>query len=290
MKRQDLLCSCTSTLLLIAFLALVTSIVGCKDGSPGQARSSTTETTLQRIKRTNILKVGYVNFPPFVFKDVDTGKMRGHFILSVEEIAKQVGAKCQYTEATWSTFVAGLQTKQFDLSIAPTFGTIPRALSVAFSRPLIYAGNSAIVRAGETRFSSLEDIDKEGITVAVTQGEAGQEYAKANIKKAKVVVMSQGDQTLAFTQVLAKRADVALGDAYVTAKFAAEHHGEAVDLFANNPYNLTAICWAVRPDDLEFLNFVNTAIDVLDSTGKLAQHERAYDAHWLHPKRDWTYY
>ena len=144
----------------------------------------------------------------------------------------------------------------------------------------------AIIRKGETRFHSLADIDKKGIVVAVTQGEAGQEYAETNFKNAKIVVMSQSDQILAFSQVLAERADIALGDAYVTAKFAAEHP-EAIDLFAQNPYNLTPICWAVRPNDLEFLNFINNAIGVLESTGKLSEHERQYNTHWLHTERHW---
>lgn len=278
-------------LLMFGIFTVLLFLPACKRfGDNSTANKEVVPKTLEKIIKTKTIRVGYVNFPPIVFKDVKTGEVKGHFVLSIEEIAKQMGVKCQYEEATWSTFAAGLQNKQFDISIAPTFGTIPRALQVTFSRPLMYVGNSAIVRKGETRFHSLGDIDKKEIIVAVTQGEAGHEYAQTNIKNAKIVVMSQSDQTLAFSQVLAGRADIALGDAYVTAKFAAEHPDEAVDLFAQNPYNLTAVCWAVRPDDVEFLNFINNAIEVLESTGKLLEYERQYDAHWLHPERRWTKY
>lgn len=280
--------------IILTFLALVFGLGLISSCSKSNDKSNTSvgenPKTLERIVSTKTLRIGYVNFPPVVYKDVKTQAMEGHFVLAVEEIAKQMGVTCEYIEASWSTFAAGLQNKQFDLSIAPTFGTIPRAMAVSFTRPLMYVGNSAIVKKGETRFHSIKDIDKQGIVVAVTQGEAGHEYADANIKKAKVIVQSQGDQTLTFSQVIAGRADIALGDAYVTAQFASAHPDEVKDLFAQNPYNLTAVCWAVRPNDLEFLEFINTAIDVLDSTGKLTEYERKYDAHWLHLERRWITY
>ena len=246
--------------------------------------------SIEKILKEKKLKIGYVNYPPIVYKDVKTDKLEGHFVLAIEEIANQMGIKCEYFETTWSTFTAGLQNKQFDISIAPTFSTIPRSITVAFTKPLMYVGNSALVRGNEDRFKSLDDIDKEGITIAVTQGEQGDEYAQNNIKNAIVKVLSQGDQNLAFVQVLAGRADVALGDAYAVARFAQEHQGEAKDLFSQNPYNLTAVGWAVRYDDLELLYFINTAIDVLETTGKIEEFEKKSNVNWLHVKREWISY
>lgn len=194
--------------------------------------------------------------------------------------------KVEFVEATWATFIAGLQADKYDISIAPTFATIPRAMSVTFTRPQMYVGNSAIVRRGDLRFKSLADIDQPGIIVAVTQGEQGHEYAKANFRKATIKEISNQDQSITFTEVLAGRADVALGDAWFTAKFAAEHP-EAVDLFADNPYNLTPVAWAVRQEDAKLLNFLNTCIDYLDSIGKLQEWDRKYNAKWLWPKKLW---
>ncbi len=267
---------------------LVVGAVVCLTPSCGNRAEAPGPDTLARIRRTKTLRVGYVNFPPIVYKDVTTGEIEGHFVLAVEEIAKQMGVTCEYTEASWATFTAGLQNGQFHLSIAPTFATIPRAETVAFSRPLMFVGNSAVVRKGDTRFRSIKDVDAEGIVVAVTQGEAGHEFAKANFKKARLIVQAQADQSLAFSEVIAGRADIALGDAYMTAQFAAAHPDEVEDLFAKNPYNLTAVCWAVRPDDVRLLNFINTALGVLDSTGKLAEYEHEYGTHWLHPEIRWV--
>ena len=112
--------------LCIVALVTVLSLPACKkSGDNLTVNKGVAPNTLEKITTTKIIRVGYVNFPPIVFKDVNSGEVKGHFVLSIEEIAKQIGAKCQYEEATWATFAAGLQNSQFDISIAPTFGTIP---------------------------------------------------------------------------------------------------------------------------------------------------------------------
>jgi polar amino acid transport system substrate-binding protein len=232
------------------------------------------------------MRVGYVVYPPTVVKNPNTGELSGHFVDAARFIADVMKVRVQFVEATWSTFVAGLQSGQFDLSIAATYRTIPRATAVAFTTPIIYIGNGAIVRRGDTRFRSLSDFDKPAITIAVAQGEASHEYALQHLPTAHLTVLSTADLSQPLTEVIAGRADVGLADAWTTAQFAAKHP-EVVDLFAGQPYDLTPVGWAVRQNDTEFLNFVNTAVDYLISTGRMRDWERKYGAHWVYPKVTW---
>ena len=267
---------------LFALLTIL-SFTGCKDKTAG---SSSTD-TFDKIKKEGVLRVGHLLAPPWVIRDPDTGELSGTSVETIQEIARLMEIRLEFVEATFATFAAGLQSHKFDLSICPTFSTIPRAKSVAFTRPQMFVGNSAIIKKGDNRFKTFDDIDQENVVVAVTQGEQGHEYAKANFKKAQIKVLSVGDQALTFSEVLSGRSDVALGDAWFTSKFAAEHP-EAVDLFADNPYNVTPVAWAVRYEDLSLLAFINTCLDYLDSIGKLEELDRKYDAKWLRPKKIWT--
>lgn len=242
--------------------------------------------TLVKVKKAGTLHVGYIVYPPTVQKDPNTGKISGHFVDTIEEIAKQMEIKVEYHEAEWGTFIAGLKSGKFDLSIAATYRTIPRAQEVAFTRSLMYIGNSVIVKADDIRFDSIDDFNQEGIVIAVTQGEQGHEYAKFNLPKAKLTILSTADQSLAFTEVSTGRADAALGDSWACKQFVAKH-SEVKDLLAEDPYNLTPVGWAVRYDDLAWLEFINTALDALESTGKLRQFETQYNAHWVHPTVTW---
>lgn len=277
-----------STLVLI--IAVTVCFAGCFDqqsteGST-QSRSSRQEDTFSKIKRESQMTVGFIVFPPFVIQNPNTKGLSGTFVETMEEIAGQMEVKIEWQEATWSTFIAGLQSKKFDISVAPTFSTISRAKSVAFTTPLLAAGNSAIVRKGDQRFKTLADIDKRGIVLAVTQGEQGHEYAKTNFKNAEIKVLAGGDQNLTFSEVLAGRADVALGDFWIVQQFVAQQP-ELHDLFADNPYNITPVAWAVRYEDQSLLTFLNTAIECLDTSGRLDEINQKYDANFLRSRRVW---
>jgi len=272
--------SSSKVLVTAIILAFMVIIAGCERPTTPPASGNVPD-TLEKIRREKVLKVGYIIYPPAVIKDPKTGALGGHLVDTVEELAKIMDVKIQYHEAAWGTFVAGLQTGQFDLSIAPTFRTIPRALAVTFTRSLFYVGNSAIAKKGDNRFKDLKDLSRAGIAIAVTQGEAGHEYAKANLPKAKLTVLSTADQSLAFSEVSAGRADIALGDAWATRQYA-EKRPEVVDVFGKNPFNLTSVGWAVRSGDTNFLVFLNTAIDFFEDTGKLREWEQKYKAPWYH--------
>jgi ABC-type amino acid transport substrate-binding protein len=66
---------------------------------------------------------------------------------TIKEIAKVNKWETEFIETDWAGFTAGLDSGRFDISVVPTFVTVPRALSVYFTKPMFFAGNSAIVRA-----------------------------------------------------------------------------------------------------------------------------------------------
>lgn len=270
-------------------MVFLVSLTSCTKNSTQQTSLNTASTsTLERIAASNKLKVGYLVFPPSITKNQTTGELGGHLVDTIKEIARLNNWTLEFIETDWAGFATGLDSRRFDISIVPTFVTIPRALSVYFTNTLFYAGNSAIVRSNDTRFTSLESINQPGVTIAVTQGEAGDEYAKANFKKAKIIRFSGGDQSLAFQAVVAGRADVGLGDAYVTSQFV-KANNQVKDLFANNPYNITPVSWAVRKGDNEMLNFLNNSLEAFDYQGRLREWEEKAGANWLHIKKVWEF-
>ncbi len=280
MKRKQLK---TLALILSLILAVLIIVSGCQSKPIEQTKQSS---TLKKVINEGVLHVGYIIYPPTVQRDPNTGTLSGHYVETVEEIAKQLGVKVEYHETEWGTFMVGLATGKFDLSIGATYRTIPRAKEVAFTRPLMYVGNSVIVAKEDTRFESIQDFNNKDITIAVTQGEQGHEYAKIYLPNAKLKVLSTSDQSLSFSEISAGRADAALGDSWACKQYAAVHP-EVKDLLADNPYNLSPVGWSVRYDDIGWLQFINTALDALESTGKLREFEQKVNAHWLHPKISW---
>jgi len=239
--------------------------------------------TLSKVMSEKKLTVGYIPYDDLTHRDLESGKIVGFFPDVIEAIAKEAGIPPEnitYVATDWANFAVGLKAHKYDLSIAGTFKTIPRATAAAFTQPIFYLGNSAVARKGDERFAHITDVmqlDQPGITVAVVSGEQSYDFAKARFTKATLKVIKSADLTSALMEVTSQRADVALSDHYVVKSFVAKNPN-VVDVFAAKPWNIQPIAWAVRADDQTFLNFLNASLDYLQSTGKLAEimHKPAY--------------
>lgn len=233
------------------------------------------------------LRIGYIVFPPAVSKDPSTDKPTGHMIDVARYVASEMNVEADFQETAWATFAAGLQAKHYDVVVAPLFATPSRAIAVAFTAPLYYLGMAIIAKKGDTRFAALSDLNSPTVQIAVNQGGANQRFAKRYCPNAKLTGLATADISQVLSEVVARRADVAIADTWSVSKFAQQHRDAVQVLFPGQPLDVTAISWAVRPGDTRLLKFLDTTVEYLHTTGKMKEFEEKYDAHWLHIKREW---
>ena len=90
-------------------------LAGCTGpGNPSQL----SETTLQKVRRSGELHVGYMICAPTVNPNPQNPERpTGFFVDMVEHIAENLKVKTVYHETTLKDFSAGLNTGQFDVSI-----------------------------------------------------------------------------------------------------------------------------------------------------------------------------
>src|ERR1700722_16028549 len=132
------LCRCMLVLLLAAPIFAATT-----DHASAQM--------MEKILRDKKVRIGYIPSPPGTIKDPKTGEVTGYYVEGVSYVFKSINVEVEFVETTWATFIAGLQSGQFDFSIAGTFATIQRAAAVEFTRPIHYLGYNAVARKGEDR-------------------------------------------------------------------------------------------------------------------------------------------
>lgn len=239
-------------------------------GSQGNIAPKTSESALDTVRATGAINACYIVYPPFVEKDLSTGKLSGVATDIFESIAKKMNVKINYTESTWANIVLDLSTNKCQVNVSGIFPLIERAYGgVMFTEPFGYIGNNGIVRAGDNRFHSLEELNRPDITVAVVEGEQGHEYAKKYLTAANLHVISSSDISLAFVEVSAGRADVGLGDD-TTVDLYLRSHADVRKLL-EKPYWQREVTFAVRDDDPKWLNFLNNAIDVLVVSGEVKE-------------------
>lgn len=225
---------------------------------------------LDVIRQTNQITACYISYPPISSKNIQTGKIEGIGVDVVESIAQKIGAKVNYVETTWANISLDLKSERCQVNVAAPYNLVERAYGgVVFSHPIGYSGNNALVKKGDKRFTSLEQLNNENITVAVTQGEASHIWAKSHLQKSKLVVISSGDISLAFQEVLSGRADVALGDATTIELYLRKNN--ELERVLKNDYLVRELTLPTNEDDLKFINFLNNSIDSMETSGELEE-------------------
>lgn len=256
--------------------ALVTLAIALVCSSCG----SRPDDLLTRIRSENKIRVGYISYFDITFYDGRTGETKGFLVDVLTEVLSDLGfgkTNIEFVETDWQNFSLGLEAGKYDLSIAGTFNTPVRAKAVNFSRPIFYLGNGAVVRKDDERFRSIDDFNREGLVIAVVQGEQGYEYAKKNLGKATIHALAGSDLSLAPLEVKLGKADAALSDQYILRRYV-DKNPEVKDALAQNPYDVLPVCWAVskRVADASLLTYIDQRLSALEASGKLAELQKRY--------------
>lgn len=234
--------------------------------------------TISRVLRDKHLKVGYIPYFDIASKEAESGRVSGFLIDLLYKVADALGipeSNIQFFETDWQNFMLGLNDGKYDLSIAGTFITPEREQVVAFSRPIFHLGNGALVKVGDNRFASIEDFNRDDITIAVVQGEQGYEYAKTFLSKPKIKILSGPDLSLACLEVEKGIADAALSDQYILRQCIA-NNPNVKDALANSPYYVLPVAWATRKNDSRWLSLINEHIEELENSGWLRRLRAEY--------------
>jgi len=103
------------------------------------------------------------------------------------------------------------------------FITMPRAASVAFTKPIAFVGNSGVVRAdGQLHPAQIQDLNHSTVRIAVLQGQAIDEYCRRYLRKPNSWY-SLGDLTAPLTAVTSNQADIGFMNSVTVAQYCASH-------------------------------------------------------------------
>lgn len=144
-----------------------------------------TETTMARVQRTHVLRVGAVaGAVPYFNKDLVSGKWEGFGPDFAESLAKSLGAKVETVETTWGNAVLDVQTNKIDamFGMAPTPA---RREVVGFSDTLFDNTYTAVCRAGFAP-KTWEQMDKPDFKVVVDVGSSHDQIATKMLSKGNI--------------------------------------------------------------------------------------------------------
>lgn len=235
------------------------------------------QSTLDTMMKNRKLNICWINYPPGQYRDAATGELQGYYFDIVKDILSQINVEPNFIQSEWATFVAALQARQCDMSIAGTLMTVTRAAAVGFSRPIFYLSSHLVVAKDNTTITSVDDLRKaKEARVAAVQGTSAHIYATRNLPDAKVIALSSRDPSSPLLELAAGRADAAVSDAWLAEKFANEHPNAIKILTMNKTFNQEGVGWVFRKDDHEIRNFFDIALEKLRMNGTIDAYVRKY--------------
>lgn len=179
--------------------------------------SSYANTTLERIKQTGVVHIGYQESLPFSYKHADGGTPPGYSIEVcsnlVEAIKNDIKLKSvdvRFVPVTAANRIPQVQEGKVDFVCAAVTNTKARREQVAFSLPLYFASAKLLVREG-AGIATIDDLD--GKTLAVQKNTTGAQIAEARraaMPRLKVVFVDNAQEGA--QAVEARKADAFIQD------------------------------------------------------------------------------
>ncbi|MGI5854260.1 MAG: basic amino acid ABC transporter substrate-binding protein [Bacillota bacterium] len=231
----------------VLVIALALGISGCK-----------------KEERTTLIMGTEASFPPFEMTD-DNNEVIGFDADLAYAIAEELGLELDIRNQPFDGLIGALQAKQIDMVVSGMTITEERKQSVSFSNPYYNAKQAVVVREGETRVTSMEDLAN--LIIAVQMGTTGAIKAEEIKGTADDPNLKQYEKVNeAFMELTNGRVDAIIIDAPVAASYLKQFEGlVTVDsiVFEDEQFGI-----AVNKEDEELLNDINTALDNIMSSGK----------------------
>lgn len=212
-------------------------------------------TLLDHILARGYIQIGTTgDYKPFTYLNPDTNQFEGIDIDMANDLGKALGVEVRFVKTTWPTFMQDFQAGKFDVAMSGNSINMERQKVALFSIPYLRDGKTPITRKENAdKFQTLEQIDQEGVKIIVNPGGLNEKFARANIKKATVIVHE--DNVTIFDQIVQGKADLMITDVIETL-LQQKLHPELVSVHPDQPFTFAEKAY-MMPRDIILKQFID---------------------------------
>ena len=223
------------------------------------------ESRLNKILETGKIRVGTTgDWNPMTMKDPSSNKYKGFEIDIVTQLAEDMGVKLVLIPTEWKTLVNGIVSDKYDISTSASLSA-KRALSTGYTNSYFKLATVPLtLKKNLSKFQSWEDINKEGVKVAVTLGTTQEQQAKKIFPKATLTIIESPARD--FQEVLAGRADVHITSNIEAATLVKQYSNMAIVPVLEPKYP-TPLAWLTPQEDQVWINYLNHWIEIKKAQG-----------------------
>ena len=210
---------------------------------------------LQGILESGVLRVGTTgDFNPMSFRNPGTNELEGYDIDAVEKLAADMGVEIEYVPTDWKTLVAGIVADKYDMTTSASL-SMDRAAVAGFSDPYVEFSTVPMTQAATVdQFASWEDLDQEGVTIAVTLGTVFEQQARSYFENAEIKTVEAPARE--WQEVISGRATASITSNVDAAQLTATYPELAV-VKVEQPRSRRPGAFLLPQTDQVWINYVN---------------------------------
>lgn len=257
---------------MVVILSVVASLITVKvsGSSSGASQGSS---VYNKVISSGVIRACYVEYPPALIKDPNTGKLSGIFYDALNKAASNMSLKVDWNvEVGWADLVPSLNANKCDIIGGDAWGNSARGRSAEFSVPLYYSAINAYVRSDDNRFNGNPLIaNNPQYTVVFEDGETSQVIVQQNFPNAKVVSIPQNnDVSEMLLDVVSGKADMAFQEASTANLFLKTHPGTLKNV-SIKPMAVYGNIYLIKKGEFQFKSAIDNAMNELLGNGYIEQ-------------------
>jgi polar amino acid transport system substrate-binding protein len=230
---------------------------------------------LARTKASGVLKIGTETaFAPFDF--IDGGTHTGLNMDLMNEVAKEMGVKVEWTTLPWEGVLPGLEAKKFDMVTGPVTITKARMERYRFTPPIAEATVALLKRKGDKTVMKPEDIAGKPVGGGKASAQLAQlkTYAES---LGKADVREYPGNNEAYADLAAGRI-VAVGNSLPNISYVAQQRSDTFEVVKPAFGLKTYFGYVARKDDdsAKLMDAITAAMLKIKGDGRLAKIQKKW--------------
>lgn len=226
----------------------------------------------QKIKEAGKLRVCiWPDYFSISYKNRKTGQLEGIDIGLSKEFAKDLGVELEYVTTHFGIFMNDIQADRCDIAMFGVGVTEARAPYIDYSEPYLSSGMYGVASKGNPLLDSWEAMDQEGVIVVVQEGTYMEGVMRNTLKNAELMAVVKSSQRE--IEVRSGRADVFIAD-YPYGQKILQVYDWAKLLTPKEATTHIQYAYAIKKEQPEWLERVNTFVSAIKSDGRLEKHAR----------------
>lgn len=231
---------------------------------------------LSEIKQRGVLING-VNCanPPGEYYDTGSTKCTGFSIDLAQKLADSLGVKLEVIDTDWAGVIPSLYANKFDMILSSMTITEARKKAVSFSKPVGCDQVVWITRQGDSRITKPADLNNMIVSTqlnSAAEAQAQDLQTSQNVKYKNL--MSFDTFQTAYLAVKNGQADIATSTLWNNIPLFKSEPGVFQVAFSLPIYNYVGI--AIRQQDADLLQYVNSFLDKEEASGDLGNLQYKY--------------